>query len=340
VLEGQTNGVNLYYTVRELSDRAAELWPLRSLGDEGYQQRETFIYSVEKTMFGQAGGGYPWLREHLVAGYVPGWRQPLPGGDTDAAIGTQGLSRWHNYYLEGLRWLMQHTGVDGLYLDGIGYDREIMKRVAKVMHRTNPRARINFHSGNNFDFMDWRTSPTNTYMEHLPYVSNLWFGELYDYHRGPDYWLVEISGIPFGLTSEMLNYENGGNPYRGMLYGMSGRQHPSAPAMWRLWDRFGIQDAEMLGYWDRRCPVRTGRQDVLATAYLRWDRALIALASWAKETVQCRLEIDWPRLGLDRKTARLRAPLIEHFQAPQEFSTDTPIQVAPGKGWLLIVEPR
>jgi hypothetical protein len=34
----------------------------------------------------------------------------------------KGLSRWHNFYVEGLRFLMERTGIDGLYLDGIGYD--------------------------------------------------------------------------------------------------------------------------------------------------------------------------------------------------------------------------
>lgn len=276
-------GVNLYYTVRELSNHVSELWALRSLGREIFDVGQSYVYSVEKTFFGQPGGGYPWLQEHLVSGYVPAWRQPLPGGDTDAAIAQVGLSRWHNYYVEGMRWLMQNTGIDGLYLDGIGYDREIMKRIAKVMQRTDPGSRINFHSGNNYDFMDTKVSPLNQYLEHLPYFSNLWIGEMYDYNSKPDYWLVEISGLPFGLTSEMLNYENGGNQWRGMLYGMTGRQNPSAFAMWRFWDEFGIQDADWLGYWDPACPVKTDKPGVLATVYRKPGKSLIALAQWPEE---------------------------------------------------------
>lgn len=338
-------GVNLYYTVRELSNHVAEMWALRSLGDEIFQTRETFIYSVEKTMFGQAGGGYPWLQEHLVSGYVPAWRQPLPNDDHDAAIGTQGLSRWHNYYVEGLRWLMENLGLDGLYLDGIGYDREIMKRVARVMSRANPNYRINFHSGDNYAFMNWCTSPANTYMEHFPYISNLWFGEFYDYELPPDVWLVEISGIPFGLTSEMLNYENGGNPYRGMIYGMTGRFHPSASAMWRYWDRFGIQTAEWLGYWSPKCPVRTDRPDVLATVYRKKGKSLIALAHWpqagdASETIPTTLQIDWKALGLDPKRVRMHAPAIEAFQEEAEFEVGAPIPVPRAKGWLIEVSAR
>ncbi|MCD6350592.1 MAG: carbohydrate-binding family 9-like protein [Armatimonadetes bacterium] len=304
----QPKGINLYYTVRELSNHCAEMWALRSLGDEVFRTGGYSIYTGPPLVEVKLPGGYPWLKEHLVAGYVPAWRQPLPGG-MDAAIATQGLSRWHNYYLEGLRWLMENTGVDGLYLDGIGYDREIMKRVARVMHAANPDSRINFHSGNEYDYQDRRVSPANKYMEHLPYISWLWFGEMYDYNRSPDYWLVEISGLPFGLTSEMLNYQNGGNPYRGMIYGMSGRQHPSAPAMWHFWDEFGIQDAEMIGYWDEACPVRTDSPQVLATVYRKKGKALVALAHWPGESRQPTATV--------RATAR--APKIDGRIEPGEW---------------------
>ena len=149
-----------------------EMWALRSLGDEVFKTGGVDIYSDPDTRW-MSAKGYAWLREHLVIGYEAAWRQRLWNGDLDAAIATQGLSRWHNYYVEGLRWLMQQTGIDGLYLDGIGYDREIMKRVAKVMTRTNPRSRTNFHSENSFQpprdrdhktsppTCTWSTSPTS-----------------------------------------------------------------------------------------------------------------------------------------------------------------------------------
>ena len=41
----------------------------------------------------------------------------------------------------------------------------------------------------------------------------------------------------------------------------------------------------MIGYWDQACPVRTGRKDVLATAYVKPGKTLVALASWAAEPV-------------------------------------------------------
>ncbi|MEN6536359.1 MAG: glycoside hydrolase domain-containing protein [Bryobacteraceae bacterium] len=309
--------VKIYYTVRELSSRAVEIWALRSLGNE--------------VLASGPGNGHSWLCEHLEADYSPAWHQTLANGEVDAAVATAGLSRWHNYYLEGLAWLLKHVGIDGLYLDGIGYDREVMKRVRRVLDQNRSGCLIDFHSGNSFDYEDLRISPAVAYMEHFPYVNSLWFGEMFDYGSDPDYWLVEISGIPFGLFGEML--ERNGNPWRGMIYGMTARYYQGAEPkhIWKIWDEFGIGRARMLGYWDAGCPVKTDQTGVLATAYVRANRVLIALASWSREPVDCRLHTDF-RLG------RLSAPCIPGFQDAREFGRGDAIPVQPGRGWLLLAD--
>ncbi|NOY81392.1 MAG: hypothetical protein GXP31_10360 [Kiritimatiellaeota bacterium] len=306
-------GVNIYYTVRELSNHTTEMWALRSLGSEVFKTDGVDIFT-DPTPLVKPCKGYSWLREHLLAGYETAWRVNFGNGDFDAAIQMQPLSRWHNYYVEGLRWLMENTGVDGLYLDGIGYDRGIMQRVARVMRRLNPQSRIDFHSGDSWSppwDRDRHLSAANKYMEHLPYINSLWFGELFDYNGPPDYWLVEISGIPFGLTGEMLEYRNGGNPYRGMIYGMVGRLHPSKPALWRLWDAFGIQQARMIGYWDKSCPVRTDTPGVLATVYAKPDQVMVALAHWPQDRGSRRVVAPQNR--------KLPSPVIDGRLAPGEW---------------------
>jgi hypothetical protein len=105
-----------------------------------------------------------------------------------------------------------------------------------------------------------------------------------------------------------------------------------------VWDAFGIADAHMDGWWDPATPVRTGRDDVLATTYLGAGRALIALASWAGDTTWIGLQVDWKRLGLDPARARLRAPVIEGFQPGATFQPGDSIPVPSGKGWLLVAE--
>ncbi len=215
--------VKLYYTVRELTAYTYELWALRQLDNEIFTPsgKKILADTIEGSRYSSVRG-HPWLFEHLRSNYNPAWHTlPVEGRDWDFAISTQYLSRWHNYYIEGLHWLSKYLGIKGLYLDGIGYDREVMKRLRKSMDLASDNCLIDFHSGNNYTYNNNRISPANQYMEHLPYINSLWFGEMYDYNLSPDYWLVEISGIPFGLYGEML--EGCGNAYRGMVYGMSSR---------------------------------------------------------------------------------------------------------------------
>ena len=159
-----------------------------------------------------------------------------------------------------------------------------------------------------------------------------------DYGESPDYWLVEMSGLPFGLFGEMLH--GGGNPWRGMVYGMTQRLPWSGDprAVWKVWDDFGIGEARMIGYWAPSCPVKTGRDDVLATAYVKEGKTLIALASWAKTPVRCSLRFDWRALGLDPSKANLFAPAVAGFQPPALFQPTDQVPVNPGRGWLLIVD--
>ena len=175
-------------------------------------------------------------------------------------------------------------------------------------------------------------------MEHLPYVDHLWFGEEFNPDSPPDMYLVEMSGLPFGLSGELLQDPN---PWRGMLFGLTARAFytPIDPVpVWRLWDDFGIQHAKMLGYWDAACPVRTGREDILVTVYKKPGKSLVAVASWAKQPVQCQLQTDWRALGLDPKRATLVAPALEGYQEKAAFKPGDPIPVKPGRGWLLVVE--
>jgi hypothetical protein len=321
--------VKIYDTVRELSNRAPELFALRSLGHE--------IFSPGP------GGGYSWLQEHLGSDYIAAWFVPEL---KDAAVINSGMSRWHNYYIEGLDWVARNVGIDGLYLDDVAFDRTTMKRVRKVLDRNRPGALIDLHSANQYNVRDGFASSANLYLEHFPFLNRLWFGEYFDYNgSGPDYWLVEVSGLPFGLMGEML--QDGGNAWRGMVFGMTARLPWAGDPrpLWKVWDEFGISESEMIGWWVDGNPVKTGNGAVLATTFVRkTDRgaagghgAMIALASWAKEPVDVRLAIDWKKLGLDPKTSVLRAPAIDKFQDAAEFKPGDPIRVEPGKGWLLVL---
>ncbi|OKS86293.1 glycoside hydrolase domain-containing protein [Mucilaginibacter polytrichastri] len=316
--------VKIYNTVRELSNSAYETFPMRSLGHE--------IYSTGK------GGGYSWLQEHLGDDYIAAWYVPEI---KDAAIVNSGMSRWHNYYVEGMNWLVQNVGIDGIYLDDVAFDRITMKRIKRVLTQDGHPGIIDLHSANQYNKSDGFNNSANLYMEHFPYLNRLWFGEYFDYEKNsPDFFLTEVSGIPFGLMGEML--QGGGNPWRGMIYGMTNRMPWSDNAdprpIWKAWDNFGMQGTKMIGYWVDNNPVKTNNNKVLATIYKKDKKTMIAIASWADSDTSIKLLIDWKALNIDPAKAHITAPAIQNFQQANNFNIDSEIPVAKGKGWILILE--
>lgn len=318
--------VKIYNTVRELSNHAWETQALRSLGHE--------VYAPGK------GGGFSWLQEHLQSDYIAAWFVPEI---KDAAIINSGMNRWHNYYVEGMNWLVDHTGIDGIYLDDVAFDRITMKRIKRVLTKDGHPGIIDLHSANQYNKNDGFNNSAMLYMEHFPYLNRLWFGEYFDYeHNDPAFFLTEVSGIPFGLMGEML--EGDGNPWRGMVYGMTSRLGWSSGSdprpLWKFWDETGLAQSRMIGYWSSHCPVTTDNPQVKATVYQKPGLAIIALASWADNEVQAKLQVDWKSLGLDPGKSILTAADIRGFQVGRTFNPGDALPIEKGRGWLLQIKEK
>ena len=149
-------------------------------------------------------------------------------------------------------------------------------------------------------------------MNHWAYVDSLWIGEGFSYDSPPVYWLTEISGLAFGLFSDMLGTPN---QYRGMLFGSTGRPGCAAPKpMWQFWDAFGINQTDMVGWWQSEAPVVVrgggggggdgnpftgGNQEVvLVTSYvIPGVKTLVAVASWAPAAVEVQVRARRPDRG-------------------------------------------
>jgi hypothetical protein len=316
--------VKIYNTIRELSDHAYETFALRSLGHE--------VYSTGK------GGGFSWLQEHVGDDYIAAWFVPEI---KDAAIINSGMNRWHNYYVEGMNWLTQHVGIDGIYLDDVAFDRVTMKRIKRVLTKDDHPGIIDLHSANQYNKSDGFNNSAMLYMENFPYLNRLWFGEYFDYEKNsPGFFLTEVSGIPFGLMGEML--EGGGNAWRGMVYGMTNRmpwtENADPRPIWKVWDDFGMQGTKMFGYWSSNCAVTTTNNKVLATVYKKDKQALVAVASWADDDTSFQLKIDWNKLGIDASKATIVAPGIKNFQQAATFKATNTIPVQKAKGWIFIIK--
>jgi hypothetical protein len=330
--------LKLYYTTRELTKNLPEFWAFRSLKGEiifpGPASACTTIINPK--------GPNEWLKQNVKEDYIPAWLNTIAEGpfkgELDLAVITTPDSRLNNFYIGGLDWMLGHIGIDGVYIDDSALDRETVRRARRLIDRYRPQGRIDFHSWNHYNAMAGFTNCLNLYMDLLPYFDLVWIGEMRDYDRLPDHWLIEVSGIPFGLTGQMLN--NGGNPWRGMLYGITNRLgwtgDPSE--LWKFWDRYAIQAKTMIGYWDERNPVRTGNDLVKATVYRGKGESIIAVAGWGPSEISCGLQVDWKGLGLDPKRCRVTMPDIPWFQDEREDVALDRLTVPAGKGFLIVAK--
>jgi len=321
--------VKLYYTLRELTNVVTELWAIRSLDTE--------------ILRGGNGGGYPWCREHLISDYTPQWYQHFDEGEVpigaDAAILTsESDSRWYNYYVEGLKWMVQNLDIDGIYMDDVSFGRDILKRMRRAMDSVKPGCIIDLHSNTGFS-----KGPANQYAEFFPYIDKLWFGESFLYDKmTPANWLVESSGIPFGLMGDMLY--RGGNKWLGMQYGMTVR-HPwftegvicDPRVVWKIWDDFGIADAEMIGFWEADSPVKASDDDVKVTAYKKSGKVLLSIGNYSDELKKIRLSVDWKALGF-KTPVKLIIPDIPDFQKAKSCTLQDEIEIEPRKGLLVYLK--
>ncbi|MGL4853630.1 MAG: glycoside hydrolase domain-containing protein, partial [Lentisphaeria bacterium] len=314
--------VKLYYTVRELTTQTKEIFALMSLNNE------IFLPGP--------GNGYTWPQEHLIDNYSCAWYTGLPNQDADASLAMTAFSRYINYYLEGLKWMLVNYKIDGIYMDDVSFDRTVMQRMRKVMEKYRPGSLIDLHSNTTYSI-----GAANQYADFMPYIDRTWFGEHFRYATMPhDEWLVTFSGMPFGVMSEML--QGGGNYFLGMLYGASNRDydaniHMKPFPIWKLWLDFKIENAKMIGYWDESAVVKTDNDLVKATVYINKGKTLLVVGNFADSDQEVTLKINYRQLGLVG-SVKANLPAMDGVQAADTVDLSKPLKVKAKGGAFIILE--
>lgn len=332
----------VYYTTRELTVNLPEFWPFVSLNGE-------VIYpglgADAKTLINTKGPD-SWLKTNLPGKkYIPAWvahfTEGKYAGMQDLSVITTPDSRLNNFYIAGLNWMVNNLKIDGIYIDDCSLDRFTICRARKILDDGRPSARIDMHSWNHFNKYAGYASCLNLYMDLLPYIDPLWIGEGRNYDTPPDYWLVEIAGIPFGLPGQML--EGGGNPWRGMIYGMTNRAGWTGTPpdnIWKFWDQYHIQQKEMIGYWDKNCPITSSNDSVKVTLYKGKMQTIIAVANFGQTAQSTSLKVNYYQLGLDRSKVEFRVPFILRYQDKKQLASLENLDIPAKKGYLIVIQDK
>jgi hypothetical protein len=332
--------LKLYYTTRELTNHLPEFWAFNSLDGELIfpgpgNETQTII---------NKNGPAEWLKTNLRENYIPAWFNPIEEGKFkgafDLSVITNPDSRLNNFYIGGLNWMVRNLDIDGVYIDDSALDRITLRRARKIIDGHRPGGRMDLHSWNHFNQWAGYANCLNLYMDLLPYFDLVWIGEGRDYDRMPDHWLVEVSGIPFGLPGQML--EGGGNPWRGMIYGITNRAGWGGDPMeiWKFWDQYHIMDKQMIGYWDPENPVKSSNELVKATLYKGPEVYIIAVANWEKKDLRSSICIDWEQLGVDKSLYKYHIPAIPGFQEEQSPASLESLLIPGGKGYLIVIQKK
>lgn len=293
-------GIKLYYTEREHSNHMAETFVYKALGDEIILRKQGVSHSWQKEK-------PQWLVDNFGEDIIPGWFVKYKHGkyknDHDISFIVRPDTRLDNYYVEGLNWLVDNIGIKGIYIDDTSLDRTTLERAKKVLSKTD--GLIDMHMWNHEEPRAGDVSCMNLYTEIIPFLDSVWLGEGFFYKKySPEYMLAEVSGIPYGVTGQML--EGGGDLYLGMLYAMNNRfgwHYKNAVYMYKIWDDFGIEGSRMLGYWHSENPVNTDNKNVLVTVYVKKDSALVCAYNFADKAQSFYFGIDFGLLGFKFKNA-------------------------------------
>jgi hypothetical protein len=333
--------MKFYYTTRELTKNLPEFQAFNSLDGE-------VIFpgpgNASRTLINRNGPN-EWLIKNMREKYIPAWYNRVKEGkfkgETDLSVITTPDSRLNNFYVAGLDWMVQNMGLDGVYIDDSALDRFTLRRARKIIDQYRPEGRMDLHSWNHFCKWAGFANCLNLYMDLLPYLDLVWIGEGRDYNRLPDHWLIEVSGIPFGLAGQML--QGGGNPWRGLVYGITNRAgwtKNTPEYLWKFFDEYRFSEREMIGYWEKDCPVICNNPMVKASVYKKSDDIIVSIANWTDRDETTSISVDWAKLGVDQAGVVISIPEIKDFQSGQANVSPDKLIIPGNKGYLIVIKKK
>ncbi len=240
------------------------------------------------------------------------------------------------FYLDGSEWPLwcrnRHHGCGYTREDGKTGDtcnifgtRDYMKRLYVLCRSRKPDAQINIHNstvmviptlgwgtsswdGEQLGSLSWDKGGAVDKMQYALDVLPL------------DAFRAEFMGRQWGVPAEFLCYQR---PYttpqilavtllHDVLVRPSADYLPMVSELWRLYDRFGMKDAEFLPYWSNAAVIKAGPEGIRTSAYRHPRNGLLMVVSnLAAAAITAEVQIDTAALGLTGAGLAARDALSE-----------------------------
>lgn len=88
-----------------------------------------------------AKGKPQWLVDNFGEDIIPGWfvkyNKGKYKGEHDISFIVRPDTRLDNYYIEGLKWLIDNIGIKGIYIDDTSLDRTTLERAKKLLDKVD-----------------------------------------------------------------------------------------------------------------------------------------------------------------------------------------------------------
>jgi hypothetical protein len=335
--------LKVYYTTRELTQNLPEFFALKSLDGEILFKRDE---SVKGWPITNKNGPHPWLKEHVGLDIVPAWRENVRFKEypnrLDLSVLTTPNTRWDNFYLEGLNYLVCEYGIDGIYVDDTALTGESMQRARRILDKDGKRRLVDNHSWSHHSSLAGSGTSNLAYINLYPYFNLLWRGEGFRNNMSHDSWLMERSGIPFGIPSEMLG---AGNLFKGLVFGMTdrwgwGSAKGSPHNIWKFFDDYNLGDAELIGWWDDTNPVTvSGSNNVKVSVWKGKKNIILTVGNFSKDPQKIRLSIDSKKIGLNGKNIKWSLVEIPQLQeGASEYDLNREVDISGDGGLVLVTE--
>jgi len=107
-----------------------------------------------------------------------------------------------------------------------------------------------------------------------------------------------------------------------------------------VFDEYQFAQRDMIGYWEKDCPVNCSNPLIKASVFKGADDFIISLANWSEKDEETSMVIDWNKIELNSNNFDVILPGIIDFQEGKDNFSFKKIIVPGKKGYLILLQRK